>query len=243
MNDNPKPTSNFTLAKRIAALPKEVSTTQRLFLHTLLIHRNATTGLCYPSHGTIAKEMGASQATAKRSQRELEKLGYIMVDKIVTDTGKVNLYTINLPDTLVSSSQTLVSSGGASVSSGADLRLTVSPKQINKTNNKTDSNRVLQAPPPTQKAHIAVEEVIAAGNEVGIPQDYCRKWWEGFEKAGWATTRGVPVTRKNLRSLLVKWHENDERFRQMAALKASSRIGVIHQQENYVNPLKQGNGK
>ena len=243
MNDNPKPISNFALAKRIAALPPKVSPMQRLFLHTLLIHRNAKNGLCYPSHETIAKEMGASKATTKRNQRELVKLGYIMVDKVVTDAGKVNSYTLDLPDTLVSSSQTLVSSDEASVSSDTDLRVTVSPKQINKTGKPTDSNRVLTAPQHTQKGPIVVDEVIAVGNVVGISEDYCRKWWEGFEKAGWTTTRGVPVTRKNLRSLLVKWHENDERFRQAAAQKAASQIGAIHHQENYVNPLKKGNGK
>ena len=243
MKDNVKPTSNFTLAKRIAALPPEVSPMQRLFLHTLLIHRNATNGLCYPSHETIAKEMSAGIATSKRNQSELVKLGYLKVDKVVTENGKVNSYTINLPDTFVSSSENLVSSSENSVSSSSDLSITVIRKQRNKTDNKTDFNRVLSASPHSQKEPISVDEVIAVGNEVGIPEDYCRKWWEGFEKAGWTTTRGVPVTRRNLRSLLVKWHENDERFKQAASKKASSQIGVAYQQENYVNPLKQGNDK
>ena len=119
MNDDPKPLSNFTLAKQIAALPRDVSPMQRLFLHTLLIHRNATTGLCYPSLETIAKEMGSCPVTPKRSQRELVKMGYLTVDKVVTEAGKVNSYTINLPDTFVSSSR--------------DLCISVIHKQRNKT--------------------------------------------------------------------------------------------------------------
>ena len=141
MNDDPKPLSNFTLAKQIAALPRTVSPMQRLYLHTLLIHRNATTGLCYPSLETIAKEMGSSTATTKRSQRELVKMGYLTVDKVVTEAGKVNSYTINLPDTFVSSSPTFVSSSTDSGSSSRDLWITVSHKQRNKTDNKTDINR------------------------------------------------------------------------------------------------------
>ncbi len=233
MNDDPKPLSNFTLAKQIAALPRDVSPMQRLYLHTLLIHRNATTGLCYPSLETIAKEMGSSTATTKRSQRELVKMGYLTVDKVVTEAGKVNSYTINLPDTFGSSSTDSGSSSTDSGSSSRDLWITVSHKQRNKTDNKTDINR----------EPIALGEVVAVGNETGISEEYCRNWWASFEKAGWCTTRGVPVTRKNLRSLLVKWHENDERFKLLASKEAASHIGAIHQQQNYINPLKQGDDK
>ena len=226
MNDDPKPLSNFTLAKQIAALPRTVSPMKRLFLHTLLIHRNATTGLCYPSLETIAKEMGSCPVTPKRSQRELMKMGYLTVDKVVTEAGKVNSYTINLPDTFVSSSTD-------SVSSSRDLCISEIHKQRNKTDNKTDINR----------EPIALGEVVAVGNETGISEEYCRNWWASFEKAGWHTTRGVPVTRRNLRSLLVKWHENDERFKLLESKKAASHIGAIHQQQNYINPLKQGDDK
>ena len=241
MKDNAKPTSNFTLAKRIAALPKDVSPMQRLFLHTLLIHRNAATGLCIPSQETIAKEMGAGRVTPKRVQSELVKMGYITLAKASIGSTRVNSYTLNLPDATVSSSTDAVSSSDATISSSSGNSITVIHKQIKQTENKTDFNRVLGVSPLSRKDPIDVDEVIAVGSKVGIPEDYCRKWWEGFEKAGWTTTRGVPVTRRNLRSLLVKWHENDARFKQLASQKAASQIGAIHHQENYINPLKQGN--
>ena len=62
-----------------------------------------------------------------------EERGFI---KVVTEAGKVNSYTINLPDTFVSSSPTFVSSSTDSVSSSRDLWITVSHKQRNKTDNK-----------------------------------------------------------------------------------------------------------
>ena len=241
MNDYEKPESNFTLAKRIAALPKEVTPMQRLFLHTLLIHRNATTGLCYPSQETIAREMGSGEATPKRKQEELVKMGYLTIGKIISESGKVNSYSLHLPDISVSSSMNSESSSADSVSSRRDLSITVIHKQNNKTNNKTDFKQSTGVAAPARKGHIEVDEVVAVGMEVGISEDYCRKWWEGFEKAGWTTTRGVPVTRRNLRSLLVKWHENDERFKRLAAQKAANKIGSVHHQEGYINPLEKGN--
>ena len=68
-------------------------------------------------------------------------MGYLTVDKVVTEAEKVNSYTINLPDTFVSSSPTFVSSSTDSGSSSRDLWISVSHKQRNKTDNKTDINR------------------------------------------------------------------------------------------------------
>lgn len=241
MNDNDKIESNITLAKRIAALPKEVTPMQRLFLHTLLTHRNAKTGLCFPSHATIAREMGSGEATPKRKQEELVKMGYIRVGKIVGKSGKVNSYSIHLPDTSVSSSTNSVSSSADSVSFEKALSITVIHEQINNTEKVTGIKQSTADTAPANKGPIEVGEVVSTGLEVGIPEEFCRKWWESFEKAGWTTTRGVPVTRRNLRSLLVKWHENDERFKQMAAQKAANKVNSIHRQKGYVNPLIQGN--
>ena len=64
-------------------------------------------------------------------------MDYLTVDKVVTESEKVNSYTINLPDTFVSSSPTFVSSSTDSVSSSRDLCISV----IHKQRNKTDINR------------------------------------------------------------------------------------------------------
>ena len=76
--------------------------------------------------------MGSGEATPKRKQEELVRMGYLSVDKIIGETGKVNSYSLHLPGISVSSSMNSESSSADSVSSRRDLRISVIHKQQNK---------------------------------------------------------------------------------------------------------------
>ena len=89
--------SNFELARRVAALPPTISGTERLLLHTLILHRNAQTGECFPTFATLAREMGASVRTVKYSAARLAAAGLLTIGKRKTRDGDGNSYALPLP--------------------------------------------------------------------------------------------------------------------------------------------------
>lgn len=88
--------NNFEDGRRVAALPSSVSGMERLLLHTLLLHRNAQAGECFPTFATLAREMGASVRTVKYAVSRLAGAGLLAVGKRRTHDGKGNTYALTL---------------------------------------------------------------------------------------------------------------------------------------------------
>ena len=89
--------SNYELVRRVAMLPDTVSCSERLLLHTLIMHRNAQTGECFPTFPTLAREMGVSLRTVKYAVSRLVAAGLLTVGKRKTRDGDGNTYALNLP--------------------------------------------------------------------------------------------------------------------------------------------------
>lgn len=75
------------------AVEKELPAMQKIVLLMLANRTNPETGLCFPSHDTLAKECGMD----KRSViRQIEKLEIAELLKVTRSTNKANSYTLNL---------------------------------------------------------------------------------------------------------------------------------------------------
>ena len=173
--------SNFELARRVAALPPRISSTERLLLHTLILHRNAQTGECFPTFATLAREMGASARTVKYSAARLVTAGLLTKGKRKTQNGDGNAYALTLP---------AISADGATVAptdcgtEGAihdrrecNLRpqrvqsttadgATVAPEQIRNrisTENETRTPQAATVSPPLSSDSVSFSSVTAHG--------------------------------------------------------------------------------
>ena len=63
-------------------------------LLALLLHRNAETGQCNPSHATLAKELGTSTRSIERAIRGLKQKQLVLAYQ--EDRTKSNLYDFGL---------------------------------------------------------------------------------------------------------------------------------------------------
>ena len=148
---------NFELARRVSSLPDAVSCSERLLLHTLLLHRNAQTGECFPNCQTLAREMNVSLRTVKTAVKRLAVAGLLTVGKRKTRHGDGNTYALNLP--AIGATIAPIDGGGEGatvapfaagdgcnprpqrVQSTPAMGATIAPEQIKNRENETEPER------------------------------------------------------------------------------------------------------
>ncbi len=231
--------SNFEHGRRVAALPPSVSGTERLLMHTLLLHRNAQTGECFPTFATLAREMGASIRTVKYTVSRLAGAGMLAVGKRRTHDGKGNTYTLTIPEvgatvaptsrpqTVQSATSSRCNPQPQTVQSATADGATVAPEQIRE---QGFTECVEQA-----HTHPTIEEVLSLARDAELPEHFARKWYADMEQAGWRDTRGNTICRRNARAVLAAWWRQEVRVAMNTG--TNQQIGVIHHENGYVNPL------
>lgn len=75
------------------AVEQELPAMQKIVLLMLANRTNHDTGLCFPSHDTLAKECGMDKRSVIRQIEKLEAAGLLQVNR---STNKPNSYTLNL---------------------------------------------------------------------------------------------------------------------------------------------------
>ena len=232
---------NYELTRLVAALPPSVSGTDRLLLHTLIVHRNAQTGGCFPTFQTLAREMCASVRTVKYSAARLAAAGLLEIGKRKTRDGNGNTYTLNLSPIGATVAPTNGASDGATVAPTNNGRrcnpqpqtvqsatadgATVAPEQINeqiiKTTTLHASTRA-RARVAAADAENATDDypkirdaLYEAAERLGVPFDFLIETAISWGNAGWRTSKGIPITARNAEKLLRSWweHADQELYR------------------------------
>ena len=213
--------SNFELARRVAALPPTISGTERLLLHTLILHRNARTGECFPTYPTLAREMGASVRTVKYATARLAAARLLTVGKRKTRDGDGNTYALTLP-AIHADGATVAPSDGATVAhTTADRRCNPQPQTVQSTTadgatvapeqrrnsfqQRTNANAVAPAP---RVVAISKAVVLDAAERLGIPRRFAEETADLWEATNWETTGGIPISPRNVETLIRRWWEN-----------------------------------
>ncbi|MDD5215347.1 MAG: helix-turn-helix domain-containing protein, partial [Methylococcales bacterium] len=75
------------------AVEQELPAMQKIVLLMLANRTNHDTGLCFPSHETLATECGMDKRSVIRQIEKLEAAGLLSVNR---STNKPNSYTLNL---------------------------------------------------------------------------------------------------------------------------------------------------
>ncbi len=213
--------SNFELARRVAALPPTISSTERLLLHTLILHRNAQTGECFPTFPTLAREMGAAKRTVKYAATRLATAGLLTVGKRKTSNGDGNTYALTLP-AIPADGATVAPSDGATVAhTTAGRRCNPQPQTVQSTTAdgatvapEQRRNSFQQRTSAVARA-LLVEYLIGIARRIGVPERKCNnfafmcwmKWDEHGMKAG--ANFDIPVTERNAETLMRRYWEND----------------------------------
>lgn len=106
------------------AVEKELPAMQKIVLLMLANRTNPETGLCFPSHDTLAKECGMDKRSVIRQIEKLEISGLL---KVTRSTNKANSYTLNLhgdrksPETEIKLKRTITTNGVENSLSVANL--------------------------------------------------------------------------------------------------------------------------
>jgi DNA-binding Lrp family transcriptional regulator len=104
------------------AVEQELPAMQKIVLLMMANRMNHDTGLCCPSHDTLAKECGMSKRALIDQIRRLEELGYVSVIRTKTDK-KINIankYILNVSSKINSAGDALGGSAPRSLGSAGD---------------------------------------------------------------------------------------------------------------------------
>jgi hypothetical protein len=88
---HPQPARGFTALPNAVLLNTHLTRDARL-LYALLLHHARQTGRCYPSHATLAAELGASETMVRTYLRALTAAGLITTRR--RGQGRTNLYML-----------------------------------------------------------------------------------------------------------------------------------------------------
>ena len=210
--------SNFELARRVAALPPTISGMERLLLHTLILHRNARTGECFPTFPTLAREMGAGVRTVKYAAARLATAGLLIVGKRKTSNGDCNTYAPTLPAIPADGATVAPSDGATDAHATAERQCNPRPQTVQSTtaDGATDApeqiiNRFQHIASANAVAHapsvvvISKAVVLDAAERLGIPRRFAEETADLWEATYWETTGGIPISPRNVETLLRQW--------------------------------------
>lgn len=75
----------------------------------------------------------------------------------------------------------------------------------NVNDNENVSDRLKTTYSPTQPS---LSSIISYGVDLGIDEDYCKRFYEYYEGIGWVNGNGLPI--KNWKLVLSKWYKKDK---------------------------------
>ncbi len=122
------------------AVEQELPAMQKIVLLMLANRTNHDTGLCFPSHDTLAKECGMD----KRSViRQIEKLEVVELLSVSRSTNKPNRYTLNLHSVRKSPSDTVSLLGVSESPLASDTKSPEPVINLKRTITTTDAEKFL----------------------------------------------------------------------------------------------------
>lgn len=78
-------------------------------------------------------------------------------------------------------------------------------ENVNDNDNENVSDRLKTTYSPTQPS---LSSIISYGVDLGIDEDYCKRFYEYYEGIGWVNGNGLPI--KNWKLVLSKWYKKDK---------------------------------
>ena len=78
-------------------------------------------------------------------------------------------------------------------------------ENVNDNDNDNVSDRLKTTYSPTQPS---LSSIISYGIDLGIDEDYCKRFYEYYEGIGWVNGNGLPI--KNWKLVLSKWYKKDK---------------------------------
>jgi hypothetical protein len=180
---------------------------QKLILISLANHADHTTGLCWPSHSTIAREASCDRRTVIRRLPMLEVAGYIEIKRSTEGKRKlVNTYRLlvkgSVQQTLPKGSPTAVDNAAGQcppVTRGSDSAVTTKNHHITITSPLPSSHRS-----PVEKAKGLGSEGVPKGrpsrgaeNASVIQSRVATKLGNGDVAAGWLLFGGLSDWQRN----------------------------------------------